>query len=164
VVQEIDTTRRTLARLKDIGVQIAIDDFGTGYSALTYLKSLPVDTIKIDRAFVRDLGTNTSDMAIVQAIVTLAQALGLDVVAEGVETATAARALLDLGCHRAQGFLLSRPLDSSAMESLLARRVVPMDFSTRGDSPRDDSSASNNSRIGKSRRGTSTRAGMQPRY
>jgi diguanylate cyclase (GGDEF)-like protein len=164
VVQEIDTTRRTLARLKDIGVKIAIDDFGTGYSALTYLKSLPVDTIKIDRAFVRDLGTNTSDMAIVQAIVTLAQALGLDVVAEGVETATAARALLDLGCHRAQGFLLSRPLDSSAMESLLARRVVPMDFSTRGDSPRDDSSASNNSRIGKSRRGTSTRAGMQPRY
>ena len=136
VVQEIDTTRRTLARLKDIGVQIAIDDFGTGYSALTYLKTLPVDILKIDRAFVRDLGSNTRDQAIVQAIVALAHALGLEVVAEGVETATAARALLDLGCDRAQGFLLSRPVDSAAMESLFARRVVPMDFVTVEDSPR----------------------------
>jgi diguanylate cyclase (GGDEF)-like protein len=132
VVQEIDTTRRTLGRLKDIGVQIAIDDFGTGYSSLTYLKSLPVDTLKIDRAFVRDLGASTRDLAIVQAIVDLAHALGLQVVAEGVETATAARALIDLGCHRAQGFLLSRPLDSAAMESLLAKRVIPTDFSTMG--------------------------------
>jgi diguanylate cyclase len=163
VVQEIDTTRRTLGRLKDIGVQIAIDDFGTGYSALTYLKTLPVDTLKIDRAFVRDLGANTRDLAIVQAIVALAHALGLEVVAEGVETATAARALLDLGCHRAQGFLLSRPLDSDAMESLLARRVLPMDFSTMGDSPPDDSSKSNNPVIAKSpRRTRSTRAGMRP--
>ncbi len=133
VVQEIDTTRRTLGRLKDIGVQIAIDDFGTGYSSLTYLKSLPVDTLKIDRAFVRDLGTSTRDLAIVQAIVDLAHALGLQVVAEGVETATAARALLDLGCHRAQGFLLSRPLDSAAMESLFAKRVIPTGFSTMGE-------------------------------
>ena len=162
VVQEIDTTRRTLARLKDIGVQIAIDDFGTGYSALTYLKSLPVDILKIDRAFVRDLGTSASDLAIVRAIVDLAHALGLEVVAEGVETATAARALLDLGCHRAQGFLLSRPLDSVAMESLFARPAVPMDFCTMGDSPRDNPSTSNNRGTGKSPRGTSTRAGMQP--
>ena len=162
VVQEIDTTRRTLARLKDIGVQIAIDDFGTGYSALTYLKSLPVDILKIDRSFVRDLDTDTRDLAIVRAIVDLAHALGLEVVAEGVETAAAARALLDLGCHRAQGFLLSRPVDSDAMESLFARRVVPMDFGTMGDSPRDDSSTSNNRGIGKSPRRTSTRAGLQP--
>jgi diguanylate cyclase len=162
VVQEIDTTRRTLARLKDIGVQIAIDDFGTGYSALTYLKTLPVDILKIDRAFVRDLGTDRRDLAIVQAIVAVAHALGLEVVAEGVETATAARALLDLGCHRAQGFLLSRPVDSDAMESLFARRVVPMDFGTMGDSQRDDSPTSNNRGIGTSPRGTSTRAGLQP--
>ncbi len=163
VVQEIDATRRTLARLKDIGVQIAIDDFGTGYSALTYLKTLPVDTLKIDRAFVRDLGTSTRDLAIVQAIVDLAHALGLEVVAEGVETATAARTLLDLGCHRAQGFLLSRPLENTAMEALFARRVVPMDF-TMGDSPRDDSSTSNNRGSGKSPRRTSTRARTQPLY
>src|SRR5574337_1831814 len=160
LVQEIDTTRRTLARLKGVGVQIAIDDFGTGYSALTYLKSLPVDTLKIDREFVRDLGTNARDFAIVQAIVALAHALGLTVVAEGVETATAARALLDLGCHRAQGFLLSRPVDSAAMELLLVRRVVPMDFSTIGDPPSDDSAKSSNRGIGKSPRGTSARAGI----
>jgi diguanylate cyclase (GGDEF)-like protein len=149
VVQEIDTTRRTLDRLKKIGVEIAIDDFGTGYSALTYLKTLPVDILKIDRSFVRDLGTDTRDLAIVQAIVALAHALGLEVVAEGVETAAAARALLDLGCHRAQGFLLSRPVDAAAMESLFARPVVPMDFSTTGDSSPDNSVTSNRHGIGK---------------
>ncbi len=128
VVQDIDATHKTLAGLKDIGVQIAIDDFGTGYSALAYLKSLPVDALKIDKGFVRDLGTHAGDQAIVRSIMSLSDAFGLDVVAEGVETAAAARALLDLNCYRAQGFLLSRPLDSAAMESLLARRFVPMDF------------------------------------
>jgi diguanylate cyclase len=129
VVKDIDTTHKTLAGLKEVGVQVAIDDFGTGYSALTYLKSLPVDTLKIDKEFVRDLGTDVADLAILRQVVALADAFGLDIIAEGVETAAAARALLDLGCHRAQGFLLSRPLDRLAMESLLARRVVPMDFS-----------------------------------
>jgi diguanylate cyclase (GGDEF)-like protein len=142
MVQEIDTTRRTLGRLKDIGVQIAIDDFGTGYSALSYLKSLPVDTLKIDRGFISDLGTDARDRAMVQAIVGLAQALGLDVVAEGVETVAAAKALLNLGCRPAQGFLLSRPLDNAAMESLFARRVVPMDFSLMRDVAQSDSPTS----------------------
>ncbi len=162
VVQDIAATRKTLFGLKDIGVQIAIDDFGTGYSVLTYLKSLPVDTLKIDRGFVRDLGTNTGDLAIVQSILALARAFGLDVVAEGVETVGAARTLLDLGCYRAQGFLLSRPLDSAAMESLLARHVLPMDFSTMGDSPHDDASTSNNQGIGTSPPPTSNHSGMQP--
>jgi diguanylate cyclase (GGDEF)-like protein len=161
VVQDIDATRKTLARLKDIGVQIAIDDFGTGYSALTYLKSLPVDSLKIDKGFVRDLGTNAGDLAIVRSIVALASAFGLDVVAEGVETVSAARALLAFGCRRAQGFLLSRPLDSTAMESVLAKRVVPIDFSNEGVSPHDDSSASNNQGTGKFLR-TSNQVGMQP--
>jgi diguanylate cyclase len=129
VVADIDATRKTLSGLKDIGVQIAIDDFGTGYSGLAYLKSLPVDALKIDKGFVRDLGSNVRDLAIVQSIVALANAFGLDVVAEGVETVSAAKTLLAFGCTRAQGFLLSRPLDAAAMESLLARRVVPMDFS-----------------------------------
>src|SRR3984885_4149761 len=128
VVQDIDTTHKTLAGLKEIGVQVAIDDFGTGYSALTYLKSLPVDTLKIDKEFVRDLGTDEADMAILRQIVALADAFGLDVIAEGVETAAAARALLDLGCYRAQGFLLSRPLDRNAMGSLFARGRIPVDF------------------------------------
>ena len=142
VVQDIDATRKILNGLKKIGVQIAVDDFGTGYSALTYLKSLPVDILKIDKGFVRDLATSTGDLAIVQSILALAHAFGLDVVAEGVETVGAAKILLDLGCYRAQGFLLSRPLDSAAMESLLAKRVVPMDFSTMGDLVDDDASPS----------------------
>jgi diguanylate cyclase len=128
VVQDIDATHKTLAGLKDIGVRIAIDDFGTGYSALAYLKSLPVDTLKIDRGFVRELGTNEGDQAIVRSIVSLADAFQLEVVAEGVETAAAARTLLDFDCYRAQGFLLSRPLEADAMESLLAQRCLPFDF------------------------------------
>src|SRR5262249_11057273 len=154
----IDTTRKTLAGLKDIGVKIAIDDFGTGYSALTYLKSLPVDALKIDKGFVRDLGSNARDLAIVESIVALANAFGLDVVAEGVETVSAARALLGFGCRRAQGFLLSRPLDGAAMESLLARGAVPMDFSTMEDSPDDDAATSHNQRIGTSPPPTSNHA------
>jgi diguanylate cyclase (GGDEF)-like protein len=132
VVQDIDATRKTLFGLKDIGVQIAIDDFGTGYSVLTYLKSLPVDSLKIDQGFVRTVDTNPGDLAIVRSTMALADAFGLDVIAEGVETVAAAKTLLSLGCHRAQGFLLSRPLDSAAMETLLAKRVIPMNFSDAG--------------------------------
>lgn len=128
VVRDFDGTRKTFADLKNVGVQIAIDDFGTGYSGLTYLKSLPVDTLKIDKGFVRDLGTNEGDLAIVRSIMALAEAFGLDVVAEGVETPAAAKTLLDLGCRRAQGFLFSRPLDGVAMEKLLARRFIELDF------------------------------------
>lgn len=129
VVRDIDTTHKTLAGLKEVGVKVAIDDFGTGYSALTYLKSLPVDTLKIDKEFVLDLGADAADLAILRQVIALADAFGLDVVAEGVETKAAARALLDLGCHRAQGFLLSRPLDTAAMGALLGRRLIQIDLS-----------------------------------
>ena len=129
VVQDIETTRITLAGLKEAGVQIAIDDFGTGYSAFSHLKSLPVDTLKIDRGFVRELGTDPGDLAIVRAIIALAEAFGLELVAEGVETESAALTLLRHGCHRAQGFLLSRPIAASAMESLLANGRLPVKFS-----------------------------------
>ena len=163
VVQDIEATRKTLFGLKDIGVQIAIDDFGTGYSVLTYLKSLPVDTLKIDRGFVRNLDTDGGDLAIVRSIMALANAFGLDVVAEGVETVAAAEALLGLGCYRAQGFLLSRPLDSAAMESLLARGAIPMNFSTMEDPPPDDASTSkNNPGTGKSRLPSLNHIGMRP--
>lgn len=128
VVNDIDTTLYTLSALKAIGVHIAIDDFGTGYSVLTHLKSLPVDFVKIDKSFVRDLGFNTGDLAIVRAIIGLAEAFNLGVVAEGVETAAAARTLLEYGCHRAQGFLLSRPLPSDAIFALLAKGSIPVDF------------------------------------
>jgi diguanylate cyclase (GGDEF)-like protein len=128
VVRDIDTTRKTLEALKEVGVQIAIDDFGTGYAVLSHLKSLPVDTLKIDTSFVRDLGTSSRDLAIVRAIIGLAEAFDLQLVAEGVETPAAALTLMRHGCHRAQGYLLSRPLPGHAMESLLASRWMPMPF------------------------------------
>ena len=128
VVHDIETTRKTLTELKEVGVQIAIDDFGTGYAVLSHLKSLPVDMLKIDTGFVRDLGTNAGDLAIVRAIIGLAEAFGLQLVAEGVETPAAALTLMQHGCHRAQGFLLSRPVPGNAMEALLAARWMPMPF------------------------------------
>jgi diguanylate cyclase len=128
VVRDIDTTRKTLEALKEVGVQIAIDDFGTGYAVLSHLKSLPVDILKIDTSFVRDLGTSSRDLAIVRAIIGLAEAFDLQIVAEGVETPAAALTLMRHGCHRAQGYLLSRPLPGHAMESLLSSRWMPMPF------------------------------------
>jgi diguanylate cyclase len=128
VVRDIETTRRTLANLKEVGVRIAIDDFGTGYAVLSHLKSLPVDTLKIDAGFVRDLGANAGDLAIVRAIIGLAKAFGLELVAEGVETPAAALTLLQHGCHRAQGFLFSRPVPGGAMQALLSKRWMPMTF------------------------------------
>ena len=132
VVQDIETTRVTLAGLKRVGVQVAIDDFGTGYSVLTHLKSLPVDTLKIDKSFVLDLGSNPGDLAIVRAVIALAEAFGLELVAEGVESPAAAATLLEHGCHRAQGFLLSRPLPADAMAELFAKKTVAVDFSSTG--------------------------------
>lgn len=126
VVKDIDTARTTIEALTNIGVKVAIDDFGTGYSSLTRLKSLPVDTLKIDQSFVRDLGHSRSDLSIVRAIVALADAFDLEVVAEGVETVIAAETLMSVGCFRAQGFLLSRPIDDMAMQELLADPYLPL--------------------------------------
>jgi EAL domain-containing protein (putative c-di-GMP-specific phosphodiesterase class I) len=130
VVQDIETTRTTLAGLKDVGVQIAIDDFGTGYSVLSHLKSLPVDVLKIDKGFVRDLGNSAGDLAIVRAVIALAEAFDLQLVAEGVETEAAALTLMRHGCFRAQGFLLSRPVTSTAMAALLSDGRIPLPFAT----------------------------------
>jgi EAL domain-containing protein (putative c-di-GMP-specific phosphodiesterase class I) len=135
VVKDIEAARVTITGLKAVGVKVAVDDFGTGHSVLTHLKSLPVDTIKIDRSFVSELGNNAGDLAIARAIVALADAFELQVVAEGVETEDAARTLLSLGCVRAQGFLLSRPLDGAAMGRLLARGYIPFALDGPGDLP-----------------------------
>jgi len=119
VFQDVEVTRKGLLSVRDLGVKLAIDDFGTGYSSLSYLKSLPVDVIKIDKGFVLRLAEDEDDRAIVRSTIGLAEAFQLEVVAEGVETTTAADILLEYGCHRAQGFLLSRPIDSAAATTLL---------------------------------------------
>lgn len=108
-----------LHRLKELGVGVAIDDFGTGYSSLTYLTRLAPDCIKIDRSFVSDIDTHEDKAAIVGALLSLGQRLGIDVTAEGVETKAEARLLESLGCTRAQGYLFYRPLEAEAAEACL---------------------------------------------
>jgi EAL domain-containing protein (putative c-di-GMP-specific phosphodiesterase class I) len=109
----------TMARLRDLGVKIAIDDFGTGYSSLSYLKHWRVDTLKIDRSFVRDLVTDSSDLAIVSAIVAIAQHLQIQVIAEGIEGYQQAEILRRLGCSVGQGFLFARPMPAVQCLALL---------------------------------------------
>lgn len=119
MLHDMDEVRALCERLHAVGVTIAIDDFGTGYSGFARLKALPIDAVKIDRSFVRDVDVNLHDRAIVAAVTTMAAAFDIDVVAEGVETEGAAATLLELGCTYAQGFLFSRPVDAATMRDLL---------------------------------------------
>jgi diguanylate cyclase (GGDEF)-like protein/PAS domain S-box-containing protein len=114
-----------LHELKALGVRLALDDFGTGYSSLSYLQRLPVDVIKVDRSFVAGLGADGQSETVLSAVVRLARQLGLTVTAEGVETAAQARSLLALGCHRAQGFHFSGPVDADGVADLVARGPLP---------------------------------------
>ncbi|WNZ76824.1 EAL domain-containing protein [Pseudomonas sp. P105] len=119
VIQNLDDTIAKMRRLKKLGVSFAMDDFGTGYSSLTYLKRLPVDTLKIDQSFVRDATSAPNDTEIIRAIVAMARSLELEVIAEGVETQEQLSFLQGLGCHLYQGYLHSRPLPLDAFERLL---------------------------------------------
>jgi predicted signal transduction protein with EAL and GGDEF domain len=115
LVEELAGAGAVLARLRDLGVRIALDDVGTGYSSLTHLRTLPVDVLKIDRSFVLALDAGAPDLPLVQALVTLGSGIGLQVVAEGVETTAARDVLAALGCDLAQGYLYSRPVPAAAL-------------------------------------------------
>ncbi|MCR8695508.1 EAL domain-containing protein [Rhodococcus pyridinivorans] len=132
VVGDLRRTRDTLTRLERLGVRVAIDDFGTGYSSLGHLKSLPVDTLKIDKGFVQNLDHSEGDRVIVDSIVGLASSFGLQVVAEGVETMGSVRWLLELGCTRAQGFLLSRPAAPERLRRMLRTGSVRLPWRSEG--------------------------------
>ena len=119
LIQDTQLIMNTLAQLRHRGIQISIDDFGTGYSSLSYLKQLPVDTLKIDRAFIQDMESDHDNLKIVEAIVQLAQALQLDIVAEGIETGWQAQQLIEFGCTHGQGYWFSQPLDNQAAWGLL---------------------------------------------
>jgi len=108
-ISDFSRALSVLLRLKSLGVQIAMDDFGTGYSSLSYLQAFPFDRIKIDRAFVTDLGTNNRSDSIVRAVISLGQSLDIPLLAEGVETEEQFAKLRELGCHSVQGYLFGRP-------------------------------------------------------
>ena len=119
LLEESDAPEICLSALKALGVRLILDDFGTGFSSLGYLRRFPLDGIKLDRSFVEDLAEPSADSAIVRAVVEMAGALGLDVVAEGVENAEQLEAVTKLGCHHAQGFHFSPPVPAAEVPALL---------------------------------------------
>jgi diguanylate cyclase (GGDEF)-like protein len=125
LMAETDTSHRIIERLRALGVGIAIDDFGTGYSSLAYLKRLRPNQLKIDQSFVSDAATDSDSRAIIKGVVGLANALGLNVVAEGVETTGQLQFLRESGCHTLQGYYIARPMPVVEMEDWLATRHAP---------------------------------------
>ncbi|MBV9041540.1 MAG: EAL domain-containing protein, partial [Acidimicrobiia bacterium] len=119
LVDETEEVERVLQELAATGVRLAIDDFGTGYSSLAYLKKFPVDVVKIDQSFVAGIEREGDSRAIVEAIVGLAQSLGLHTVGEGVETPAQLRVLRDMGCEFAQGFYVAKPVPPEAFVDLI---------------------------------------------
>jgi EAL domain-containing protein (putative c-di-GMP-specific phosphodiesterase class I) len=131
-MEDASNAIRMVEKLGAMGVNISIDDFGTGYSSLAYLRKLHAGELKIDRSFVLDLETSADARAVVDAVVKLAQALGLKVVAEGVETEAQHQILRAFGCHELQGYLFARPMSAAALSAWAME-----DDSTRGIEFRD---------------------------
>jgi EAL domain-containing protein (putative c-di-GMP-specific phosphodiesterase class I) len=112
-MQDSKSTALVLSAIKELGVQLALDDFGTGYSSLSYMRRFPIDTLKVDRSFVRDLTMDASDASVVSAVINMGKSLHMRVVAEGVEAPDQLAFLKEHGCSEAQGYYFSRPLKAS---------------------------------------------------
>jgi len=125
LIQDISAVASKMEQFKLHGIGIALDDFGTGYSSLSYLKQLPLDQLKIDQSFVRDLLADKNDASIASAIIGLGQSLGLTVIAEGVETIQQQRFLSDIGCNVFQGYLFARPIPVGEFEDLVRGWGLP---------------------------------------
>jgi diguanylate cyclase (GGDEF)-like protein/PAS domain S-box-containing protein len=126
LVDDVETAIKIMSALKGMGIRLSLDDFGTGYSSLSYLKRFPIDTLKIDQSFVREIPTDPRSSAVADGIITLGHRLALGVLAEGVETAEQLSLLYDSGCDMAQGYLFCRPLPAEQLTTLL--REPPTDF------------------------------------
>ncbi|MFS8037077.1 putative bifunctional diguanylate cyclase/phosphodiesterase [Xanthobacter sp. AM11] len=125
LVELSDAVRDQLGRFRQMGIALALDDFGTGYSSLAYLKKFDVDFLKIDRTFVQGVADGSDDLALCEAIIVMAQRLGIDVIAEGIETPEQRALIAAAGCRYGQGFLISRPLPADAFAAYLARSPLP---------------------------------------
>jgi hypothetical protein len=118
-MRDLNKVSQLIADSRDIGILFSLDDFGTGYSSLTYLKRLPINQLKIDQSFIRDMLSDVDDLAIVEGVLALANAFSLEVVAEGMETNDHGEMLLQLGCDLAQGYAIARPMPAAALENWL---------------------------------------------
>jgi predicted signal transduction protein with EAL and GGDEF domain len=124
LMKDIELSTRALTKLKELGIRLSIDDFGTGYSSLSYLQNFPLDCLKVDRSFTARLGRDDDSEPIVRATISIAQALGLEIVAEGIEDLEQAEFLRDAGCQKAQGYLFSRPVSKQSLVSTLLGLTV----------------------------------------
>ena len=129
VMSRIDEAEKILSTLKEKGFSVSLDDFGTGYSSLSMLARLPIDKLKIDRSFVTQIETETRSLAITETVIALGHKLGMEVVAEGIESISVFSRLLNMGCNHFQGYLFSRPIRSNDLvlwEKNRSRKIMPL--------------------------------------
>lgn len=127
-MKDIDFTIQVLNYLKEMGIKISLDDFGTGYSSLNYLKCLPINNLKIDRSFVKDITTKSNEAAIAKSVIEFAHKMGLSVAAEGVETKEQLEFLKEHKCDIVQGYYFSKPLPSKEVEELIIKKDAFINF------------------------------------
>jgi len=132
IMENASSSIETLEALKMMGIKISVDDFGTGYSSLSYLKRFPIDVLKVDGSFIREVATNSDDAAITSAIIAMAQSLKIDVIAEGVETPEQMHFLITQGCTKMQGYMFGRPMSAAQFEQRAREQqlIAPADENT----------------------------------